>query len=108
MPPKITPFSFARDLNVGDRTSIQCVVVTGDLPLRFSWTFQDAHTITPHSDTVTIRQFDDFNSALSIASVDPSHAGNYTCRVENDAATVTHTATLQVNGKINTRYLFTT
>ncbi|XP_053999257.1 cell adhesion molecule Dscam2-like isoform X2 [Hylaeus anthracinus] len=37
VPPKITPFSFARDLNVGDRTSIQCVVVTGDLPLTFTW-----------------------------------------------------------------------
>lgn len=37
MPPKITPFSFARDLNVGDRTSVQCVVVTGDLPLTFTW-----------------------------------------------------------------------
>ncbi|XP_025265394.1 Down syndrome cell adhesion molecule-like protein Dscam2 isoform X3 [Camponotus floridanus] len=37
VPPKITPFSFARDLNVGDRTSVQCVVVTGDLPLTFTW-----------------------------------------------------------------------
>ncbi|XP_043500523.1 Down syndrome cell adhesion molecule-like protein Dscam2 isoform X6 [Polistes fuscatus] len=37
VPPKITPFSFARDLNVGDRTSIQCVVATGDLPLTFTW-----------------------------------------------------------------------
>ena len=37
VPPKITPFSFARDLNVGHRTSVQCVVVTGDLPLTFTW-----------------------------------------------------------------------
>ncbi|XP_076641618.1 cell adhesion molecule Dscam2 isoform X1 [Halictus rubicundus] len=37
VPPKITPFSFARDLSVEDRTSVQCVVVTGDLPLTFTW-----------------------------------------------------------------------
>lgn len=41
VPPKITPFGFARDVNVGERTSIQCVVGTGDLPLTFTWLKDD-------------------------------------------------------------------
>lgn len=111
MPPKITPFSFARDLNVGDRTSIQCVVVTGDLPLSFVWLKDHYSSLSPTttsttsistssttSTDITTRQYDDFTSALSIGSITRAHSGNYTCRVSNAAATVTHTAQLQVNG----------
>ncbi|XP_060644681.1 cell adhesion molecule Dscam2-like [Drosophila nasuta] len=46
---------------------------------------------------VTIRQNDDFTSALSITSVTRDQSGTYTCRVQNDAATVTHSAQLKVN-----------
>jgi len=112
VPPKITPFSFARDLNVGDRTSIQCVVVTGDLPLTFVWLKDHYSSLSPTTTTsttsistssttstdITTRQYDDFTSALSIGSITRAHSGNYTCRVSNAAATVTHTAQLQVNG----------
>ncbi|PSN46727.1 Down syndrome cell adhesion molecule-like protein Dscam2, partial [Blattella germanica] len=93
VPPKITPFSFARDLNVGDRTSIQCVVVTGDLPLSFVW-LKDQHGSLADINT---RQYDDFTSTLSIGSISRAHSGNYTCRVSNAASTVTHTAQLRVN-----------
>ena len=94
VPPKITPFSFARDLNVGDRTSIQCVVVTGDLPLSFVW-LKDQHSSLTD---ISTRQYDDFTSTLSIGSITRAHSGNYTCRVSNAASTVTHTAQLRVNG----------
>ncbi|XP_033606866.1 Down syndrome cell adhesion molecule-like protein Dscam2 isoform X4 [Cryptotermes secundus] len=112
VPPKITPFSFARDLNVGDRTSIQCVVVTGDLPLSFIWLKDHYSSLNPTTSTtsistsstgtttgtdITTRQYDDFTSTLSIGSITRAHSGNYTCRVSNAAATVTHTAQLQVN-----------
>lgn len=124
VPPKITPFSFARDLNVGDRTSIQCVVGTGDLPLSFVW-LKDDQQIIPSigsgidngnhkndigivgtlegndgESAITIRQYDDFTSSLSITSVTRSQGGNYTCRVQNDAAMVWHSAILRVNGKV--------
>lgn len=121
VPPKITPFSFARDLNVGDRTSIQCVVGTGDLPLIFVW-LKDGQQIIPSGidngnhkndigvvgtlgssdgeSAITIRQYDDFTSSLSITSVTRSQGGNYTCKVQNDAAMVWHSALLRVNGKI--------
>ncbi len=125
VPPKITPFSFARDVNVGDRTSIQCVVGTGDLPLIFVWLKDDQQiiqsigsgidnvnhkndiglvgTLLDGSDgdsAITIRQYDDFTSSLSITSVTRSQGGNYTCKVQNDAAMVWHSAILRVNGKL--------
>jgi hypothetical protein len=37
VPPKISHFEFSKELNVGDRTSVQCVAGTGDLPLAFTW-----------------------------------------------------------------------
>lgn len=46
VPPKITPFEFARDVNVGDRVSVQCVVGTGDLPLTFTWLKDDVPIAT--------------------------------------------------------------
>ncbi|XP_030383245.1 Down syndrome cell adhesion molecule-like protein Dscam2 [Scaptodrosophila lebanonensis] len=120
VPPKITPFSFARDLTYGDRTSIQCVVGNGDLPLIFTWLKNGEPLLTVPTETngdtrgqiilnknvrsngdelgkVTIRQNDDFTSALSISSVTRAQSGTYTCRVQNDAATVTHSALLEVN-----------
>ncbi|KOC64967.1 Down syndrome cell adhesion molecule-like protein Dscam2 [Habropoda laboriosa] len=95
VPPKITPFSFARDLNVGDRTSVQCVVVTGDLPLTFTW-LKDNGEQSPRK-AITVRQYDAFTSALSISTIAPAHNGTYTCRVANGAATVAHSALLHVN-----------
>ncbi|XP_046620086.1 Down syndrome cell adhesion molecule-like protein Dscam2 isoform X2 [Neodiprion virginianus] len=111
VPPKITPFSFGRDLNVGDRTSVQCVVATGDLPLTFTWLKDNASIeaslelpskkgespVERTGKTITVRQFDEFNSALSIGKIAPVHNGTYTCRVANDAATVAHSALLNVN-----------
>jgi hypothetical protein len=83
---------------VGERTSIQCVVVTGDLPLTFTW-LKDGAVLSPGAaDDVSVRQYDDFTSALSIGSIAQAHGGNFTCRVANDAATVAHTAGLHVNG----------
>ncbi|XP_052128086.1 cell adhesion molecule Dscam2-like isoform X2 [Frankliniella occidentalis] len=115
VPPKITPITFPRDLNVGDRTSVQCVVVSGDLPLSFAW-LKDGHPVggaghhhhpaagaagagaTAVPGDVSVRQNDDFSSALSIGAVALEHSGNYTCRVSNQAAVVSLTALLQVNG----------
>lgn len=53
---------------------------------------------------ITIRQYDDFTSSLSITSVTRSQGGTYTCKVQNDAATVYHSAQLRVNGKIQTKF----
>lgn len=115
VPPKITPFEFAKDVNVGDRVSVQCVVGTGDLPLAFKWLKDNIPLNTGVSSDekstrksmsnndegiVTIRQNDEFSSALSINSLKPNQGGTYVCIVENDAAKETYSALLRVNGKI--------
>lgn len=116
VPPKITPFVFAKDVNVGDRVSVQCVVGTGDLPLTFHWVKDNVDISGPlppsHNDkntmkitnamddgSITIRQNDEFSSALSINSLQPNQGGTYKCIVENDAAKEMHSALLRVNGK---------
>lgn len=113
VPPKITPFEFAKDVNVGDRVSVQCVVGTGDLPLTFRWLkdnvaisssgpLNDDKTMKMFTDSsITIRQNDEFSSALSINSLQPNQGGTYKCIVENDAAKEMHSAVLRVNGKKN-------
>lgn len=106
---------------MGDRTSIQCVVGTGDLPLTFTW-LKDGRQIrvsaadaastaqesTDSSETyempnkfITIRQTGDFTSALNILNITKSQAGDYTCRVQNDAAVVEHSSHLSVNGGLH-------
>lgn len=118
MPPKISHFEFSKDLNVGDRTSVQCVAGTGDLPLVFTW-LKDNVPIKQSSavgandrndkrlhgsnkdnnSMIMIRQNDEFTSALSITTIKQSHSGEYSCRVQNDAAAVKYSAVLKVNGK---------
>lgn len=113
VPPKITPFEFARDVNVGDRVSVQCVVGTGDLPLTFAWMKDDqlisSNNIEQKSrqlsitndvnNPIMIRQNDEFTSALSISAITRNQGGTYKCIVENDAAKETYSALLRVNGK---------
>lgn len=113
VPPKITPFEFAKDVNVGDRVSVQCVVGTGDLPLTFHWLRDEIPISGSINDdkssrksapggeesSINIRQNDEFSSALSINSLQPNQGGTYKCIVENDAAKETYSALLRVNGK---------
>lgn len=134
VPPKISHFEFSKELNVGDRTSIQCVAGTGDLPLVFTW-LKDNVPIkqsgavgandningdsrynsdkrlnnkdgSDDNNSINIRQNDEFTSALSIISIRQSHAGQYTCRVQNDAAVVQYAAILKVNGINKQRNFF--
>lgn len=115
---------------MGDRTSIQCVAGTGDLPLVFTWLKDNVAIAVKQSNSVganehdlrygndkrllggnkdnnhnfddnnsiMIRQNDEFTSALSITSIKQPHAGEYTCRVQNEGAVVQYSAVLKVNG----------
>jgi hypothetical protein len=130
VPPKVSHFEFSKELNVGDRTSVQCVAGTGDLPLVFTWLkdnvpIKQSGTVGANdningdsrynndknnnnrpgikdsvddNNLIMIRQNDEFTSALSITGIKQSHAGEYTCRVQNNAATIIYSALLKVNG----------
>lgn len=134
VPPKVSHFEFSKELNVGDRTSVQCVAGTGDLPLVFTWLKDNVpikqstaggandnnnvdsrynnenknnnrlnKDVVDDNNLIMIRQNDEFTSALSIISIKQSHAGEYTCRVQNDAATILYSALLKVNGTDKTK-----
>ncbi|XP_065348547.1 cell adhesion molecule Dscam2 isoform X2 [Cloeon dipterum] len=94
VPPKISPFSVERSFHLGERATLTCSVVRGDPPLVISW-LRDGNALPPS--TVSINQVDQFNSILRIESLSPEHNGNYSCRVGNQASTVTHTQRITVN-----------
>uniref|UniRef100_T1IX56 Down syndrome cell adhesion molecule n=1 Tax=Strigamia maritima TaxID=126957 RepID=T1IX56_STRMM len=95
VPPKIVPFSFQDEhLFEGMLVRVSCVVSRGDLPLTIRWE-KDGHVIDPDSG-ITIHNFDEYSSVLSIDPLTPGHQGNYTCYASNTAATATHSAQLVV------------
>ncbi|GAB6030896.1 Down syndrome cell adhesion molecule-like protein 1 [Chamberlinius hualienensis] len=96
MAPKILPFSFqGGHLFEGVLARVSCVVYQGDFPLKLSWT-KDGRPIS--SDVgISITEFDEYSSILTISDVTPAHSGNYTCTAQNHAATAIQTAELIVN-----------
>lgn len=100
VPPKILPFTFQELVQEGMRAWLQCVVSEGDLPLSVRW-YKDGHLIPRDSKTgITIKDLDDSSSILTIWNVAPQHNGNYTCVATNEAASVSHSAALAINGRI--------
>lgn len=103
-PPRVGPYEFPADLQVGMKARAMCAVMQGDAPFRFSWT-QDGRRIeselpTPESGALFRTQhFRDY-SLLTVDSLTLAHAGNITCMVTNDAAKTSQSALLKVNGKL--------
>jgi len=82
------------DLHLGNRAGVQCLVTNGDLPLTIEWRKDGG----PLDSDVNIQQLGEFTSSLSIETLRPHHAGNYTCLVTNSAAQASHSSRLLVNG----------
>lgn len=89
-------------LNVGDRASLTCSVIKGDLPLTMTW--RKDNRIIDATQHISIKQVDQFNSILVIDTLGPDHTGNYTCHVRNLAAEVEISQSLLVNGKNRTQH----
>jgi hypothetical protein len=53
---------------------------------------------------LTTSQLGTRTSVLTISSVSYRHSGTYTCIVNNDAGTSTHSAVLRVNGNLSLNY----
>ncbi|XP_069971593.1 cell adhesion molecule Dscam1 [Penaeus vannamei] len=96
VPPKIMPFSFANNiLSEGNRASLTCQILEGDLPVNFRWE-KDGGPV-PLYDGITTRLLDDYQTQLVIEKISSRHNGDYTCLASNSAATRSYTATLTVN-----------
>ncbi|GAB6033412.1 Down syndrome cell adhesion molecule-like protein 1 [Chamberlinius hualienensis] len=95
-PPKIMPFSLQDSvLHEGIRVQLFCAVTDGDQPVTIEW-LKDGHQV-PSMLQVTTTNLDKYASSLIIAQLTSQHSGNYTCQASNSAATVTHTAPLNVH-----------
>lgn len=107
VPPKLNPFpSSILQLNVGDRASLTCSVIKGDLPLPVMWR-KNGHIINAaQHQQVSIKQVDQYNSILVIENLGHDHSGNYSCHVQNSAAAAEISQTLLVNGKNINKYVF--
>ncbi|GFQ76438.1 ig-like domain-containing protein [Trichonephila clavata] len=94
--PQIGAFSFPKELDAGMRASVQCAIIRGNPPFKFSW-FKDEHKLTD-ARGVSIRKFDEFTSNLVIARVEADSNGNYTCQVSNSAGFDQKSAVLLIKG----------
>ncbi|XP_033238327.1 Down syndrome cell adhesion molecule-like protein Dscam2 isoform X9 [Drosophila pseudoobscura] len=96
VPPKLSPFQTnILQLNMGDRASLTCSVVKGDLPLTINWR-KDGRPIDP-TQHMSVKQVDQYNSILVIENLGSDHTGNYSCVVRNSAAEVENSQALLVN-----------
>ncbi|XP_032309647.1 Down syndrome cell adhesion molecule-like protein Dscam2 isoform X1 [Drosophila ananassae] len=96
VPPKVSPFQTSiLQLNMGDRASLTCSVVKGDLPLTINWR-KDGRPIDP-TQHMSVKQVDQYNSILVIENLGSDHTGNYSCVVRNSAAEVENSQALLVN-----------
>ncbi|CAH2037690.1 unnamed protein product, partial [Iphiclides podalirius] len=92
-PPKIMPFHFPEELEVGGSAQATCSLVSGDKPILFSWHKDNL----PIPSVLKVEQKNmDFFSILVIHNLSSAHTGEYSCRATNDFGTISHTAPLIV------------
>ncbi|GFU34777.1 titin [Nephila pilipes] len=95
--PKIKPFQFSTDINLGMREAVHCIVTYGEPPFEFMW-FKDGQLLESIRG-ISYRKTDEFMSSLVISKVDADSNGNYTCRVTNSVGSDQKSAVLSVKGK---------
>ncbi|CAH2106530.1 unnamed protein product [Euphydryas editha] len=92
-PPKIAPFQFPEELEVGGSTQATCSLISGDKPIQFSWLKDNL----PIPSTLKVEQKNmDFFTILVIQNLNSMHSGEYSCKATNDFGTVSHSASLTV------------
>lgn len=95
--PKLLNLAFGDEPSyLGDSTTVQCSVSSGDLPVKFSWYLNGK----PASEVngISVGSFGKKTSVLNIDSVMEYHAGNYTCLAENIAGHTSYSTELIVKG----------
>ena len=95
--PRIVKFEFPLDLQVGQRTSVPCLVSSGSPPYKFEW-IKDGLVISSNERT-SIGEFEGV-STLVIKETSIEDAGNYTCIAKNAFGSDSFTAKLTLKGKM--------
>lgn len=94
--PQIIPFEFGDPVDASDIATINCAVMKGDPPFEIHWKLNNRRIDS--NDGIIISRSGQRISMLNIESVQPRHAGKYTCYVESMAGLIEHSAVLRVNG----------
>ncbi|XP_037715224.1 Down syndrome cell adhesion molecule-like protein Dscam2 isoform X13 [Drosophila subpulchrella] len=95
-PPKLAPFDFGESpANFEDSVSVNCLVSSGDLPIDIEWLF-NGEPIN-YASGIAVLRGGKRTSVLTIDSVHAGHAGNYSCKAKNKAASSEYSAALIVN-----------
>uniref|UniRef100_A0A6P6YGL1 Basement membrane-specific heparan sulfate proteoglycan core protein-like n=1 Tax=Dermatophagoides pteronyssinus TaxID=6956 RepID=A0A6P6YGL1_DERPT len=84
-PPKLNKFLPQSIQDHGTKFALFCLVQDGQKPFIFEWRFND-QLLKPSSDQSDYRidSFNDDQSQLTIAKLDPKHSGTYSCIARND------------------------
>ncbi|XP_046991630.1 Down syndrome cell adhesion molecule-like protein Dscam2 isoform X2 [Schistocerca americana] len=93
--PEIDPIIIKRDLQLGMRMRLVCVVSKGDFPILIQW-LKDGSPI-PEDQDVAEKILDEYSSTLSFSSLAVKHNGNYTCQASNAAASRNYSVEIIVN-----------
>lgn len=97
MTPVLVPFEFGEEpYDMLSTTTASCTVTKGDSPIYIDWLFNGMKISS--NDGIVITKSGPKMSILYIESVQPRHAGNYTCSAHNKAGFVEHSSELRVIG----------
>ena len=97
--PIVQPFSFAKKLKVGQKTSVPCVA-SGTEPFQFSWTKNGLPVTSTHIEL----QGSDVSSMLIFKPIKEEDGGEYTCLVKNPVGSASHSAVLFIERKFRVCY----
>ncbi|EEC17786.1 titin, putative [Ixodes scapularis] len=95
--PDIQPFSFSKNIALGQKASVACVVIGGSEPFHFEWTHNGKMIVNKASKYV--RENMENIATLTIQKVSAEDVGNYTCAVSNSFGKDSHSASLVVEGR---------
>ena len=93
--PVIQPFYFAKNLKVGQKTSILCLA-SGTEPFQFTWTKNGLPITSTH---IGIQGFD-VSSTLTLKPIKKDD-GEYACLVKNPVGSASHSAVLSIERELS-------
>lgn len=91
------PFEFGEEpFDIYSTTTVTCAVTKGDAPIEIIWLFNEHRLRT--GDGILVTPSGQRISIITIESVQPRHAGNYSCIARNKAGQAEHSSELRVMG----------